>query len=552
MTSAITWTLIVLVALAIVIAVLARFTERATRETSLVKTGVGGRKVVMDGGTLAIPYFHEVSRVNMQTLRLEVGRAGEAALITKDRLRVDVGVEFYVSVIPSEDGVARAAQTLGNRTFHPDKLRELIEGKLVDALRAAAARVTMDDLHENRGTFVAGVRESLGESLARNGLELESVSLTALDQTPFSALDENNAFNAVGMRKLAEVIAKSKKERAEIDADAEVSVRKATMQATKQKLQIDLEEQEAEISQVQRLETLKAAQIAEVVKRTAEGELEAARARIQMEHAIRAADIAKDKELRAAEIARERDIDIANQERQITVAKHSHEESKARAAADLVRAEATKAAEAVATAKQVAEAERRKEIALLAARQDGEIAGTRVRMQAAAEKDATADRAKARLEDAKTDADVAGLRAAARKSERLAEAEGQRAIIDAENKMDEHIVAMKVALAKLDALPRIVAEMVKPAEKIDSIRINHISGLGSGQSAGHAGTKPVVNQALDSIMDMAVQLPMLRKIGEELGMNLEEGIAGLSGKSRTEGKEGADSLAAKSRDAKKS
>jgi uncharacterized membrane protein YqiK len=118
--------------------------------------------------------------------------------------------------------------------------------------------------------------------------------------------------------------------------------------------------------------------------------------------------------------------------------------------------------------------------------------------------------------------------------------------------MDEHIVAMKVALAKLDALPRIVAEMVKPAEKIDSIRINHISGLGSGQSAGHAGTKPVVNQALDSIMDMAVQLPMLRKIGEELGMNLEEGIAGLSGKSRTEGKEGADSLAAKSRDAKKS
>jgi uncharacterized membrane protein YqiK len=551
MTSAFTWTLIVLVALAIVIVVLARFTERATRETSLVKTGVGGRKVVMDGGTIAIPYFHEIARVNMQTLRLEVGRAGEAALITKDRLRVDVGVEFYVSVIPSEEGVARAAQTLGNRTFHPDKLRELIEGKLVDALRAAAARVTMDDLHENRGAFVAGVRESLGESLARNGLELESVSLTALDQTPFSALDENNAFNAVGMRKLAEVIAKSKKERAEIDADAEVSVRKATMQATKQKLQIDLEEQEAEISQVQRLETLKAAQVAEVVKRKAEGELEAARARIHMEQSIRAADIAKDKDLRAAEIARERDLDIANQERQITVAKHSHEESKARAAADLVKAEATKAAEAIATAKQVAEAERRKEIALLAARQDGEIAGTRLRMQAAAEKDATADRAKARLEDAKADADVAGLRAAARKIERLADAEGQRAVIDAENKMDEHIVAMKVALAKLDALPKIVAEMVKPAEKIDSIRINHVSGFGGGQSTGQAGTRPVVNQALDSIMDMAVQLPMLRKIGEELGMNLEGGIAGLAGQSRTEGKEASDSPATKPKDAKK-
>jgi len=551
MTSATTWTLIVLAVLIVVIVVLARFYERANRETSLVKTGVGGRKVVMDGGTIAIPYFHEISRVNMQTLRLEVRRAGEAALITKDRMRVDVGVEFYVSVIPSEEGIARAAQTLGNRTFHPDKLRELIDGKLVDALRSAAARETMDDLHENRGAFVAGVRESLGESLARNGLELESVSLTALDQTPFSALDENNAFNAVGMRKLAEVIAKSKKERAEIDADAEVSVRKATMQATKQKLAIDLEEQEAEISQVQRLETLKAAQIAEVVKRKAEGELEAARARIHMEQAIRAADIAKEKDIREAEIARERDVELANQERQITIAKHSHEESKARAAADLSKAEATKAAESIATAKQVAEAERRKEIALVAAKQDGEIAGTRLRMQAAAEKDAAADRARARIEEAKADAEMTDLRSAARKTERLAEAEGQRAIIDAENKMDEHIVTMKVALAKLDTLPKVVAEMVKPAEKIESIKIHHVSGLGTGQSGGQVGGKPAVNQALDSIMDMAVQLPVLRKLGEELGMSFEGGITNLAGDSRAAGTDASDGTATNPKNSKK-
>ncbi len=548
--SATTWIVIVLVALIVLIVVLARFYERATRETSLVKTGIGGRKVVMDGGTIAIPFFHEISRVNMQTLRLEVRRAGEAALITKDRLRVDVGVEFYVSVIPSADGIARAAQTLGNRTFHPDKLRELIEGKLVDALRSVAARVTMDDLHENRGAFVTEVRESLGESLARNGLELDSVSLTALDQTPFSALDENNAFNAVGMRRLAEVIAKSKKERAEIDADAEVSVRKAAMLAAKQRLAIELEEQEAEISQVQRLETLKAAQIAEVVKRKADGELEGARARIQMEQAIRAAEIAKEQELREAEIARERDLALADQQRQITVAKHSEEESRSRAAADLARAEAARAAEAIATAKQVAEAERRKEIALLAARQDGEIAGTRVRMQAAAEKDAAVDRAKARLEEAKADADATEVRAAARKKEQLAEAEGQRAIIDAENKMDRHVVAMKVDLAKLDALPKVVAEMVKPAEKIESIRINHVSGLGA--APGQPGGKPAMNQALDSIMEMAVQLPALKKIGEDLAMNLDSGIADLAGRTLAVGKDEREGSAPKQQDGKKS
>ena len=505
-----------LVVLAIVVIVWAAFYQRATRETSLVRTGIGGRKVVMDGGTIALPYFHEVQRVNMQTLRLEVRRNGEGALITKDRMRVDIGAEFYVSVVSSAEGVARAAQTLGNRTFSPEKLRELIEGKLVDALRSVAARLTMDELHENRGAFVSDVGQGLVASLERNGLELDSVSLTALDQTPFRTLDENNAFNAVGMRRLAEVIARSKKERAELDAESEVSVRKAAMHAAKQTLQIELEEQEAQIAQTQKIETLKAAQIAEVVKRKAEGELEAARARIQMEQSIRAAEIAKEKGLLEAEIARERD----------------------RASADLARAEAARAAEAIATAKQVAEAERRKEIALLAARQDSEIAATRVRMQAAAERDAAADRAKARLEEARADADSMDIRAAARRKDRLAEAEGQRAIIDAENKIDRHIAAMKVDLARLEALPKVVAEMVKPAEKIESIRINHLSGLGG--THGGAG-RPPLNQAIDSIMEMAVQLPALRKIGEELAMDLDGGIAKFAAKtlnSRTDAKEG--------------
>ena len=342
MSSAILWTLLGLVVLVAIIAVLARFYVRGTRETSLVKTGVGGRRVVMDGGVIAVPYFHQISRVNMQSLRLEVGRRGEAALITKDRLRVDVGAEFYVCVIATEEGIARAAQTLGNRTFDAAKLRELIEGKLVDALRAVAARFTMDELHENRGRFVGEVRESLVESLARNGLELDTVSLTALDQTPFKALDENNAFNAVGMRKLAEVIAKSKKERAEIDADAEVSVRRAAMQATRLKLQIDLEEQTAQIAQVQQIETLKAAQMAEVVQRKADSELASTRARIDMEQRIRAADIDRERSIREAEIAqhkalaeaqiaRERDVALAEQQRQIAIAEQSRAESQARA-----------------------------------------------------------------------------------------------------------------------------------------------------------------------------------------------------------------------------
>lgn len=539
MNSTITWIVFGLVLLVIAIAILARFYERATRETSLVKTGVGGRRVVMDGGVIAIPWFHQISRVNMQSLRLEVSRSGEAALITRDRLRVDVGAEFYVSVLASEDGVARAAQTLGNRTFDAGKLRELIEGKLVDALRSVAARFSMDELHENRGRFVTEVREGLIDSLARNGLELDTVSLTALDQTPFKALDENNAFNAVGMRRLAEVIAKSKKERAEIDADAEVAVRRAAMEAARRKLQIELEEQTAQIAQVQQLETLRAAQLAEVVKRKAESELESARARIDMEQRIRTSDlerersvreaeIAQQKALAEAEIARERDIALAEQQRQIAIAERSQAESQARAAADAARADAVRAAEAIPTAKQLAEAERRKAIALLAASQEAEIAGTRARLGAATELAVSADRATAKVRAAQAEAEASALRAAALKGELLAEAEGRAAQAEADNRIDARVIAMRVDLARLEALPRVVAEMVKPAEKIDSIRIHHVQGLGGAATGTGAGDKPPVNQALDAILGMAVQLPALKKLGEDLGLSLDAGFAGAT------------------------
>ncbi len=507
--SALAWILLLLVLIAAIIAVIAWFYERATNEVSLVRTGYGGQLVVKAGGTLAVPYFHEVSRVNMQTLRLDVQRKGDASLITKDRMRVDVGAEFYVSVAPEDAAIARAAQTLGKRTFQADQLRALVDGMMVDALRSVAARMTMDELHENRAVFVKEVRDSLKDVLARYGLELDSVSLTALDQTPFASLDENNAFNAVGMRKLAEVIAKSKKERAEIDADAEVSVRRAAMEAAKRSLEIDLEERRAQIAQQQEIETLSAAQLAEIARRKAESEQLATAARIEME-----------RQIQAAEIAREQALAIAEQDRLIAIAAKSQEESRAEAAADAARTEAVKAAAAVETAKALAEAERRRELGLVAAQAEAEAKARREEIAARAAAAIAEDLAKARRTDAE-----------ATKFAKQAEADAVQARIEAENARSDALVAMELEKARLEAMPRIVAEMVKPAEKIKGISINHISGGLSGGS-GEGGERPVVNQALDSIMDMAVQLPALKKIGDAVGMNLEEGIEGVTGPRR--------------------
>ncbi|MGL1654846.1 SPFH domain-containing protein, partial [Vibrio parahaemolyticus] len=49
-----------------------------------------------------------------------------------------------------------------------------MEGKFVDALRSAAAEMTMETLHEQRAAFARKVRDLLRDELAQNGLAIES------------------------------------------------------------------------------------------------------------------------------------------------------------------------------------------------------------------------------------------------------------------------------------------------------------------------------------------------------------------------------------------
>lgn len=500
------WIVLLVVIAAILIVLAAWFYQRATNEVSFVRTGVGGRKVVIDGGVLAIPFFHEISRVNMQTIRMDVSRTGNHSLITKDRMRVDVGAEFYASVIPEEKAIVRAAQTLGKRTFQPDQLKTLIDGMMVDALRAVAAQMTMDELHENRSEFVREVRSALTDTLAKYGLELDSVSLTMLDQTPFASLDENNAFNAVGMRKLAEVIAKSKRERAQIEGDTQVQVRRAEVESNRRKLEIDLEQRRSEIAQAQEIEMLLATQLTEVARRKAEAERDAAQARIRMEQEIQSANIARELAIKEAEIAQLRAVEMAQQDKQIQLSAKSEESSAANAKATAARAAVVKAEEELETLRQMAEANRRKELALVAAEQQAESEAARVKITAESDTLAAKTRGVIKREEAET------LRIM-----KQAEADAAAAMIAAENGRSPESQTLELEKMRLKAMPEIVGQMVKPIEKIDGISINHISGLERSDRAGGSA----VGQTMDAILDMAVSLPAMKKIGESIGVSLD-------------------------------
>jgi uncharacterized membrane protein YqiK len=510
--------LVLLVAAILLILFMNRYYRKATREVSIIRTGLGGQKVVLDGGCLALPFLHKVSEVNMRTTKLEIERLGPKSIITKDRLRVDVGAEFYVRVASTMQGVATAAQALAGKSFRAADLAETLEGKLVDAMLSVAARYTMDELQDNRGAYAREVSALLTENLAQNGLMLESVSLTRIDQTPFHALDENNAFNALGMRRLAEIIAVNKKERAAIEADAEVSVRQSQLDATKRKLTISREEEEAMISQQREIEIARSRSLADTAEEQAASEKRRDAARIGKEREVRLTEIERDRELRRQSLEAELSTSMSKLQNAIKLAQKRVEEAEAEAAAIAATAQGAEAEERVRTARETLAAEREKALALIRAAEQAEVDDTRVKSEVGTMLSMAEAEAKATLE-----------RAGASRDRLLAEAEGRAAVIAAENSQSPELMAMKMDEARLRTLPEVVERMMKPAEKIDSIRINHITGMGGMGAGGEGGgDKSTVNQVVDGVLAMALQLPAVQKLGEEVGMNIGDGVRGLS------------------------
>src|SRR5690606_32894266 len=388
---------------------------RSSKGRAFVRTGMGGQKVVLDGGAFVLPIVHDVIPVNMNTLRLEVTRGRDKALITKDRMRVDVTAEFDVRVAANPEAVATAAQTLGERSMEPDRLIELVEGKFVDALRTAAAEMTMEELHEKRGEYVKKVSVDVADDLTKNGLELEAASLTQLDQTAMEFFNPSNQGDAEGMTRLTEQREKRKKQRNDIEQDTLISIRSKNLQAEKLALDIDRDAEYARLAQEREGEVARAQQRADVARERVETEQRTERTQIEARQAIEQAQvraelqteqerIAKERDLQSANLERRKTLELAEQHRAIAIAEQSRRQSEAQAAADHARAEAVAAEERVFSARELEVAERRKQIELIGAQQQAEKEGLLLRLSAEAEKAASTDRAEAVRVRAEADA----------------------------------------------------------------------------------------------------------------------------------------------------
>jgi uncharacterized membrane protein YqiK len=301
------WLIGLAVAIVILVYIMRWLYRRSTKETAFVRTGFLGEKVVVNGGAFVIPVLHEITPVNMNVMRIEVARRENGALITRNRMRVDIIAEFFVRVGASRQAVAAAAQTLGRRTLQEDGIRSLLEGKFASSMRMVAAQMSLEEMHEQRRDYASQVRDLASEALAANGLELEIVAIVDLDQTSLEYFDPSNAFDAEGLTQLTEAIEVRRKMRNEIEQRTLVDIRNQNLEAQKKVFDIDRETEYARLEQEREIEFRRAVQRAELSKERSLREQEAEEAQLSAREAVEKARLAQQRAITEERINSEED-----------------------------------------------------------------------------------------------------------------------------------------------------------------------------------------------------------------------------------------------------
>ncbi|MFA7623769.1 MAG: flotillin domain-containing protein [Pusillimonas sp.] len=539
--------ILIIIGIAIFWWLLSKLYQRSTTELAFVRTGFLGEKVAISGGAFVFPVVHDVTRVNMNTLRLGVSHFDKSALITQDRLRINIEADFYVRVRPERAAVAAAARTMGSRTLSADAMRQLLEARFTDALRTAAAEQPMEALHENRGAYAQRVRELATIGLEASGLEIDSVSISTLDQASREFFNPNNAFDAAGLTKLTAEIEERRKKRNEIERDAQVAIQRKNLTAEQQLLELQREEEYARMQQEHEISVRRAeqqsriaAEVASLKRESQVAEVNAAesieKARIASDKTLREQKILLEQQLKTMEIERSRNLELAETERrktlelaqqaiEIEIAENSRKRNAALAEAETSRAASVRAEEAVLSAREIERAEREKALALIAAQREVEAGGLAITEKAQAEKVAAEHRANTTRLLAEAQAYADQLQREGKDKNYAIEAKGRRALNEAENLMSADAMKLRVQLAAIEQVQNVVRESAKPLEHISEIKILHVDGLNSGAGSGtddSGGSQSVSDQVMSSALKYKLQAPLLDTLMQQAGMHSDD------------------------------
>lgn len=470
---------------------------------AFVKTGGFSNKkksVILNGGCIVLPGLHELTRVPLREISIDVERTGKLAVRTKDYLRADMRVTFYVCINASEDDVLTAAARLSqNRKITPEDIKNALEKRADDAIRAAAKTKDLAEIDSDKLGFAQEVLNLVEPDLKRVGLTLNNIAISEIEEG--DTYDTNNFFDAQGVRLRTETIQKSIQQKREVELTTQVAIEQKELDAQKRSLQIEQEKESAKLQQQLQVEALKAQKQREIqeskdreaatIQRTKilqdqSVEEEEIRKKLSVQQSQIEADISleeRNKQLKVvqalqkqeaelAEINRQQMVESNRLKAQVQVAEAEKlaqiaQEDVAIAVANKKRdsfvAEAGKAkAEAtVATATEIEKAERAKRLSTISAEKEAEQ--RRINEQNVVEIDVFRRRRQAEIAQQAAELEAEAIRtiAQAKRDQALAEAEGITAQIAAKNTINNANLTAQIITTIWPELSEKLPEIVK-------------------------------------------------------------------------------------------
>ncbi|WP_330203877.1 flotillin family protein [Cyanobacterium sp. Dongsha4] len=515
------------------------------------------KKVILNGGCIVIPGIHQLTRVPLREISIDVVRQGNLAVRTRDYLRANMRVTFYVCVSADKDAVLTAAQRLSKQgKISPEDIKDALEKRADDAIRAAAKKKSIAEIDSDKLGFAEEVLNLIQQDLRKVGLTLNNIAISEIEES--DTYDENNFFDAQGVRLRTETIQKSikqkldveletQREKRELELNTQVAIEQQELQAEKQSLNIKKEKEEAKLTQMKEIEFLKAQREREVQESKDQEQAKVERNKILQQQAIEEEDIRKklavqqkqyeanialeesNKQLRVAQTSQAQEAEVAEIERQqtveasrlraqIAIAEAEQDSKIAQQQASIAiankekerfaaEAQKAQAEEGVKTAREVENAERQKKLSLIVAEREAEE--KRITDQNVVEIDVFRRRRQAEIARQAAELEAESIRtlADAQKYKAIAEAEGKLAIIQAENALSNanrtaDLLKQMMPLL-MPQLPEIVKSLAPQPGVLGDARIYAFPGM-SGNSVNGNGNGNDINKLLLSTSGLSL------------------------------------------------
>lgn len=285
------------------------FYKKVDQGTALIVNDLSSTPKVRFTGALIIPVLYRAELMKISLITLQIDRRGKEGLICRDNMRADIAVAFYLRVNETPADVLRVAKSLGaDRASDKHAVDELFNAKFSEALKTVGKKFEFTDLFEKRQEFRDEIIKVIGNDL--NGYVLEDVAIDYLEQTPKQVLDPHNILDAEGIRKITELTASQNVITNELSQNEHLAITKKNVETREATLALERQQAEAEARQKREIETIQARESAETARVQEEQRQLAENARIEAQQLIDIRDQNRLREVEVAEQNRQRAVAI--------------------------------------------------------------------------------------------------------------------------------------------------------------------------------------------------------------------------------------------------